>query len=71
MTPSSAAACAASRSSAPCCGSAWDERVVAGSAAVAEEPDLTLCPSCLLTTSHGDPFPDDPTASEARSTQEA
>ena len=58
------------------CGTAWDERVVQGAGPTAastleDEPELTLCPSCLLTTSHGDPFPDEPGRSETRSPQEA
>lgn len=54
------------------CGTAWDERVVQGAApAASDEPELTLCPSCLLTTSHGDPFPDDPVRADDRSAQEA
>lgn len=42
------------------CGAAWDERVV--TVLGTEDLELSLCPSCLLTTSHGDPFPDDPRA---------
>lgn len=47
------------------CGTAWDERVV--SAPGTEDLELSLCPSCLLTTSHGDPFPDDPQPSASES----
>ena len=47
------------------CGTAWDERVVDGGRAP-EDIEISLCPACLLTTSHGDPFPDDPsTATDA------
>ncbi|MCW2605483.1 MAG: hypothetical protein JWO60_176 [Frankiales bacterium] len=45
------------------CGTAWDERVVA--APSGDEPALSLCPSCLLTTSHGDPFPEEPAGQAA------
>ena len=45
------------------CGTAWDERVTDSSRAE-DDLEVSLCPSCLLTTSHGHPFPDDPMATD-------
>jgi hypothetical protein len=50
------------------CGDAWDDRLVTGAAT--EVPGTSLCPACLLTTTHGDPFPDDPTDTGSRTARE-
>lgn len=47
------------------CGDAWDDRLVTGTSA--QEPETSLCPACLLSTSHGEPFPADPTRPDRRS----
>jgi hypothetical protein len=49
------------------CGDGWDTRLVQGGSVV--EDRISLCPSCLLTTSHGEPvrepYPQDPITPQA------